>query len=847
MDAEQKRLLEDKEKKAHWRRWGSYLSERQWGTVREDYSEDGDAWSYITYEKARTTAYKWGEDGIGGLSDNHGRLCFAFCFWNGKDDHIKERLFGLSNPEGNHGEDIKEVFFYLDNTPTHSFMRYLYKLPHAPFPYDDLRKTNQKRTQKEREYELNDTGVLDNGAYCDMQIEYAKFDPDDIAIRLIATNRSESEEVSVILIPKLWCRAGIDSHIAQVDRGRYKATLPEMMLYAPEELSPIFAENATGKKQALSDAICQGDLTSINKESCGTILGLPKCVTLKPKESTTLYFRLSSEVNWKDPLKNLEKIFKQREKEAETFYQNIQPKTLCAEYRNLQKQAFAGMLWNKQYYNYVVETWLKDRIVTRNSDWLHLFNDDILSVPDKWEYPAFFSWDTAFHTLPLALLDAEFAKRQLYLLTREWYMHPSGQLPAYEWNFNDVNPPVHAWACYRVYKIEKKQKGKGDTLFLERAFQKLLLNFTWWVNRKDVDGKNIFQGGFLGLDNISVFNRSEDLPPGSTLYQSDATSWMGMSCLNMLTIALELAKTNPSYEDMASKFYEHFLFIADAINFTDSKTHSLWNEEDGFYYDLLIQDGGDCQPIKVRSLVGLIPLLAVTTITPELLDQMKGFKKRMDWFINHRPDLCSKLACMKREGEQMRRILSLVSFERLERLLKTLLNEEEFLSPYGIRSISKYHEKHPFKLKLDGHEYSVDYEPAESTLKLFGGNSNWRGPIWFPINILLIESLQKFHHYLGDEFKVECPTGSGHYLTLWEVAVEISKRLLKIFEKREDGTRPLYGEQSIYQNDPHFQDLFHFHEYFNGDTGEGLGASHQTGWTGLIAKLIQQLSAFGHI
>ncbi|MDX8431259.1 MAG: hypothetical protein SNF33_05605 [Candidatus Algichlamydia australiensis] len=846
---ERRRLQEDKEKKAYWKKWGPYLTQRQWGTVREDYSEDGDAWNFLPFDKAKKQCYRWGEDGIGGISDNHQRLCFCFAFWNGKDAILKERLFGLSNPQGNHGEDLKEYYFFLDNTPTHSFMRMLYKYPQSAFPYEELIEKNCQRSQEEREFELMDTGVFDEGRYFDIFLTYAKAADDDLVVEIEVCNRGE-EAAEIHLYPTLFFRntwsfrnGGAKPSIVQ-ERDCLVArheTLGEYSLAFPEGGKLLFTENEMGKKDLFT---CDKSATS------GTKAAVHYTFSIEGRGSQKLHLRLSSK---RETLDDAEKVLSLRKKEADAFYQKIIPKSLDDDQKQVQREALAGMLWNKQFYHYVVEEWLEgDPLIApisekrkegRNHDWPHLYNDDILSVPDKWEYPAFFSWDSAFHALPLALVDPEFAKRQLTLLTREWYMHPSGQLPAYEWNFDDVNPPVHAWSAWRVYKIEQKQSGKGDPHFLESIFQKLLLNFTWWVNRKDLGGKNIFQGGFLGLDNISVFNRSEHLPEGAALYQSDATSWMGMYCLNMLTIALELARENSTYEDMASKFYEHFLYIADAINHKVGETHSIWDEEDGFYYDVLTRPDGSSQHLKVRSLVGLMPLLAVTTLKPEVFAHAKGFNKRMEWFIRHREDLCEKIACMQTEGENGRRILSIVTVEKLKRLLAVMLDEEEFLSPYGIRSLSKYHEKHPYSLKIDGHCHTVGYEPGASTGKLFGGNSNWRGPIWYPINILLIESLQKYHHYLGNDFKVEFPTRSGNWLNLWEVAAELSKRLVSLFTRDAHGNRPVFAEREIFQKDPHWNHI-HFHEYFHGDTGRGLGASHQTGWTGLVAKLIQQLGQY---
>jgi hypothetical protein len=844
MNAEKQRLEEANSQVKHWRRWGPYLSERQWGTVREDYSENGDAWNYFTYRRAYSSVYRWGEDGIGGICDNHQRLCFAFSFWNGEDPILKERLFGLSNKEGNHGEDVKEYYFYLDNTPTHSYMRYLYKYPQTAYPYKKLIEENQKRTIYDLEYELLDTGIFNENRYFDLYIEYAKENPDDLFIQLSAFNRAK-EPKTIHLLPTLWFRKTWDTKeekpilasrddTIQIDHP----TLGCYQFFYPKGGEPLFTENETGVKDAFDRFLVHDDPSLLNKEKKGTKVGIHYEKEVPPQGSISLLFRLA-----KVPFELREgtNVMQARQKEADLFYKEVLAPCSSEEKHRIQRQAFAGLLWNKQFYYYVVEEWLKTkRFYARNQDWVHVYNDDILSVPDKWEYPCFFSWDTAFQTIPLAIIDPEFAKRQLVLLTREWYMHPNGQIPAYEWGFSDVNPPVHAWATWRVYKIEKKVYKKEDPLFLERVFQKLLLNFTWWVNRKDSEGQNVFQGGFLGLDNISVFNRSEQLPTGGKLYQSDATSWMGMYCLNMLTISLELAKKNRSYEDMASKFFEHFLYISNAINFSRVSHMSLWNEEDGLYYDLLTLPDGTQYPLKVHSMVSLIPLFAVMTLSPELLEELKGFRKRFDWFLDHRNDLCGQIACMSTLGIEGRRIFAIVNKERLTRILSKMLDEKEFLSPYGIRSLSKYHQAHPFTLKLDDHTYTVDYEPAESTSRLFGGNSNWRGPIWFPLNMLIIESLQKFHHYYGDTLKVECPIGSGKWMNLWEVAGEISKRLISLFVPNEEGKRPIFGGQTLFQRDPYWKENLLFYEYFHGDNGAGIGASHQTGWTGLIAKLIQQ-------
>jgi hypothetical protein len=848
MSQEKERLEQDRMRAQHWRKWGPYLSERQWGTVREDYSDDEEVWLHCTFDEAKSKVYRWGEDGIAGISDNHQKLCLAFAFWNGEDPILKERLFGVSGKQGNHGEDVKEYYFYLDNTPLHSYMKYLYKYPQSAFPYAELIEENKRRGLKDFEYELMDTGILKDDRYFDITVEYAKVGPEDLLIRLTAVGRGP-EVKQLHVLPTLWFRNtwsfGKPHEKPNIQRkdGRLEAGhvhLGSYSLYFEKPEAVWFTENETGRKDAFHRYLIGKEKNAVS-DAGGTKAALHYTCDLGPGQVCQFHWRLTKDATLKEPFADFERLFAERKADADLFYGELLPPHLPEDLRHIQRAAFAGLLWNKQFYHYVVEEWLKTRrSPSRNKDWPHLYNDDVLSVPDKWEYPCFFSWDTAFHTVPLALIDPEFAKRQLTLLTREWYMHPNGQLPAHEWSFSDVNPPVHAWAAWRVYKIEKKTHHRTDRHFLESVFQKLLLNFTWWVNRKDADGRNIFQGGFLGLDNISVFNRSEQLPLGGQLYQSDATSWMGMYCLNMLTIALELAKDNPSYEDMASKFYEHFLHIADAINHVGERDISLWNEEDGFYYDVLKLPDGRQFPLKVRSLVGLVPMFAVATLEPEVFAQFKGFDRRVEWFLNHRGDLCEKVASMRAPGVGNRRLLSLVHRERLKRVLSKMLDEAEFLSPYGIRSLSKYHEEHPYALQLDGHEYRVDYEPAESTTKLFGGNSNWRGPIWFPLNMLIIESLQKFHHYYGDSLKVEFPTGSGKWMDLWDVSKELSLRLARLFLKDEKGHRPIYGGNLIFQEDPHWKDYLLFYEYFHGDNGAGLGASHQTGWTGLVAKLVQQ-------
>jgi hypothetical protein len=883
MTAEAKRLQENSNRTAHWRRWGCYLSDRQWGTVREDYSPDGTAWDYFSHDQARSRAYRWGEDGIAGISDNHQQLCFAIALWNGKDPILKERLFGLTGSEGNHGEDVKEYYFYLDNTPTHSYMKALYKYPHQAFPYDQLVNENRRRNRSEPEFELLHTGVFEDDRYFDVFVEYAKQSAEDILIQITVINRG-SESQMLHVLPTLWFRNTWSWNGEASKPTMQKAnsianaisachpTLGTRWLYAPEAAELLFTENETNYKRlfgtsnasdyvkdGINDYIVQGDQTAINPEQVGTKAAVQCELTIAPHQTKVIQLRFSDLPNLAEPFgDSFNAAFAARKQEADEFYQSIVPDRASAsiseDMRNVQRQAFAGMLWSKQFYHYVVEDWLKgdrstpqpppERKRGRNQEWFHLYSDDILSMPDKWEYPWFAAWDLAFHCIPLALIDPEFAKYQLDVLTREWYMHPNGQIPAYEWALGDVNPPVHAWATWRVYQIEQKMSGQADRQFLERVFQKLMLNFTWWVNRKDVEGKNVFQGGFLGLDNIGVFDRSAKLPTGGHINQSDGTSWMGMYCLNMLTIALELAKTNPVYEDIATKFFEHFLYIADAMNHIGDLEDSLWNEADGFYYDVLHLPDDRQIELKVRSMVGLIPLFAVESLEPETLQQLPAFKKRLDWFIQHRSDLRQNVACMETKGMQARRLLAIVSRDKLRRILQTMLDEREFLGDHGIRAISRCHADHPYTFEADGMQFRVDYEPAESSSGLFGGNSNWRGPVWFPVNFLLIESLQKFHDYLGDEFKVECPTGSGQLLTLREVASELSERLIQTFLRNSSGKRPVYGGTEKFQTDAHWQDLILFYEYFHGDNGSGIGASHQTGWTGLVAQLIQQRGEF---
>ncbi|HEY9769390.1 MAG TPA: hypothetical protein V6C71_13005 [Coleofasciculaceae cyanobacterium] len=874
-----------------WKNWGPYLSERQWGTVREDYSEYGAAWDYFPHDHARSRAYRWGEDGIAGISDSQQQLCFAIALWNEQDPILKERLFGLTGNQGNHGEDVKEYYFYLDSTPTHSYLKCLYKYPQAAYPYELLVKENQRRSRYELEYELLDTGVFDDNRYFDVFVEYAKNTPEDIVIQITAINRG-TETKPLHILPTLWFRNtwswqqdAVKPNLKVYDINEefsviqvHQNKLSDRWLYCDGvgTSNLLFTENETNYqrlfnadnnspyvKDGINDYVVHGDKDAVNSQQLGTKFSPHYVFNLGAGETKVIKLRLSDTADLTQPFNpEFNDVLQTRKQEADEFYQQVTPFPVSEAERNIQRQAFAGMLWSKQYYYYCIEEWLQGdpnnlppppaRKEGRNYQWKHLDNAEIISMPDKWEYPWYAAWDLAFHALPLAVVDPEFAKEQLDVMTREWYMHPNGQLPAYEWAFGDVNPPVHAWATWRVYKIEQKMSGKGDRTFLERVFQKLLLNFTWWVNRKDAQGNNIFEGGFLGLDNIGVFDRSASLPTGGYIEQADGTSWMAMYCLNMLTIALELALENPVYEDMATKFFEHFIYIADAMTHIGEENTQLWDESDGFFYDVLHLPDNSRVRLKVRSMVGLIPLFAVTTLEPDLLERLPNFKERLEWFINNRPQLKSNVACMETEGVGARRMLALCyttidrfeSHDRLRQILTKLLAENEFLSDYGIRALSKYHGSHPYTFYVDGQQHRVDYEPAESSSGLFGGNSNWRGPIWFPVNYLLIESLQQFHHYLGDNFQVECPTGSGNWLNLWQVADEISQRLIKIFLADEFGKRPLYGNIKQFQTDPHWRDLILFYEYFHGDNGAGIGASHQTGWTGLIAKLLQQQAEY---
>lgn len=878
-DPERQRLADADQGRLPWRKWGPYLSERQWGTVREDYSPHGDAWNYFSHDMARSRAYRWGEDGIAGFSDDHQYLCLALALWNETDPFIKERLFGLTNGQGNHGEDVKEVYYYLDATPTHSYLKMLYKYPQRAFPYQRLLEENAHRGKHDAEFELLDTGVFDDDRYFDVFVEYAKAAPQEVLWRITIHNRG-SAEAPLHVLPHAWFRntwswTGLlaKPEMSIATDGAIEARHPKLgdfLLYADGESRLLFCENETNVqklynvngprshyKDGINDFLVQQDSGAIHPEHRGTKAAVHYSLRIPAGGSRTLRLRLAN-TQTAAPFADFDGLFAQRIKEADLFYADLQSELDNADHRLIQRQALAGMLWSKQFYYYDVPLWLRgdmaqpppprDRKHGRNHDWSHVNNSEILSMPDKWEYPWYAAWDLAFHCLPLALVDAEFAKEQLLVLTREWYMHPNGQLPAYEWNFADVNPPVHAWATWRVFQIDRRLHGnKGDFTFLERVFHKLMLNFTWWVNRKDAQGRNVFQGGFLGLDNIGVFDRSAKLPNGSTLTQADATAWMGMYCLNLMRIALELARHNHVYEDIATKFFEHFLMIALAMTNIGGDPEScgeespgvgLWDDEDKFYYDELSCDG-QMVKLKVRSMVGLIPLFAVETLEPELLEKLPDFNRRLQWIMNYRPDLAQLVSRWHEPGRGDRRLLSLLRGHRMKRLLSRMLDETEFLSDYGIRSLSKQHLDQPYVFTSQDRSFNVQYVPGDSDSNMFGGNSNWRGPIWFPVNFLLIESLQRFHHYYGSDFKVECPTGSGRYLTILEISQELSRRLFRLFERDESGRRPCLGRWEKLQTDPHFRDYLPFFEFFHGETGQGLGAAHQTGWTGLVAKLLQ--------
>ena len=872
MNQEKQRLQETKNG-TPWKKWGPYVTERQWGTVREDYSSDGNAWEYVSHDAARSKAYRWGEDGIAGISDDAQLLCLSLAMWNGNDPILKERIFGLTGSEGNHGEDVKECYYYLDSTPTHSYMKMLYKYPQAEFPYRWLIEENRRRGNGAPEFELVDTGIFTDDRYFDVFVEYAKGSPEDVLMKVTVHNRG-AHDAAIHLLPQAWFRntwswgydgykpvmCSIRENVIQIEHDRLDKGKRWLYVDGCDEL--LFCENETNAqrlydvngaqgfyKDGINEYVVHGNTNAINPEQRGTKAAALFKRAVPAGGATTIRVRLTDEMSAK-PFAHFDNVVNQRLREADEFYHELQSDITNNDQKNVQRQAFGGMLWSKQYFYYDVMQWLQgdpaqpappqERKHGRNCDWEHLNNADIISMPDKWEYPWYAAWDLAFHCLPLAMVDPEFAKEQLVLLTKEWYMHPNGQFPAYEWAFGDVNPPVHAWATWRVYKIDQKLNGgNGDFNFLERVFHKLLLNFTWWVNRKDTEGHNIFQGGFLGLDNIGVFDRSAPLPTGGHIEQADGTSWMAMYSLNLMRISLELAATKPIYQDMATKFFEHFMYIAGAMANIGGEGIDLWDTQDEFFYDVLHLPHGERIPLRVRSMVGLTPLFAVETIEPELLDKLPDFKRHMDWFLNYRKDLAALVSRWQEPGLGERRLLSLLRGHRMKKLLKRMLDEREFLSDYGVRAISRFHKDNPYEFRAHGNTFTVNYQPAESDSGLFGGNSNWRGPIWFPVNFLIIESLQKFHHYYGDDFKIECPTGSGTYMTINEVAGELSRRLSRIFMRDEHSRRPVFGYSEKVQNDPHFRDYVLFHEYFHGDTGAGVGASHQTGWTGLVAKLLQ--------
>jgi hypothetical protein len=885
-DAESRRLADDAARHANWKRWGPYLAERQWGTVREDYSPDGSVWTSFPHDHARSRAYRWGEDGLLGICDRECRLCFSIALWNGKDSILKERLFGLSGIEGNHGEDVKEHYFYLDSTPTHSYMKALYKYAHAAFPYERLITENRERSRSDREFEISDTGIFDENRYFDATIEYAKAASDDICVRVTIANRGP-EAAPAHLLPTLWFRNtwswGSEDEAAgdgrpilrQVEPGRIEATHPTLGVFTldaepadgrvPELL---FTENETNyervfgmqgasryAKDAFHARVVNSDTASVNPARAGTKAAAWYSWTIPASGSVTIRLRLREA---KRGVRagtafgaEFDRVFDDRKREADEFYEARGHEDVSPAARGIARQAAAGLLWSKQFYHYIVPRWLEgdplqpkpaeSRLHGRNCDWTHVYNRDVISMPDAWEYPWYAAWDLAFQVVPFAQIDPTFAKEQLLLFLREWYMHPSGQLPAYEFALGDVNPPVHAWACWRVYKMTG-QRGARDRVFLTRCFQKLLLNFTWWVNRKDPSGKHLFAGGFLGLDNIGVFDRSQPLPTGGQLEQADGTAWMAFYCGTMLSIALELAKEDQAYEDMASKFFEHFVAITDAMNTLGGT--GLWDEEDGFYYDQIKLAEGKTTtiPLRVRSLVGIVPLLAVEILESDTIERLPGFKKRMQWFLDHRKDLPWQATCTgESAGEGGHRLLAIPTRERLVRVLRYLLDETEFLSPFGVRSLSKHHDGSPYVFRWNGQEYRVDYEPGESRTALFGGNSNWRGPIWFPINFLLIEALERYYHFYGDEIEIELPHGSGHMVNLAQAASEIRGRLARLFFPDAHGARPCHGVEERFARDPHWKDLVYFYEHFHGDTGRGLGASHQTGWTALVLHMLHDV------
>jgi hypothetical protein len=872
-----KRLESTRKQNVPWKKWGPYLSERQWGTVREDYSESGDAWNYFSHEQARSRAYRWGEDGIAGISDDKQRLCFAVALWNGKDPILKERMFGLTNSEGNHGEDVKEYYFYLDSTPTHSYMKYLYKYPQQAYPYSALTAVNRQRNRNDFEYELLDTGIFNDNRYFDVFIEYAKASPEEILIKISAANRGP-EPAELHLLPTLWFRNTWASWsegtarpvLKQINNSTIEAEhtdLGRFLLFCDGDAEILFTENETNNqrifgspnptpyvKDGINNYVVNGQRDAVNPAKEGTKASPHYRLRVNPGETSVVRLKLiarkEGEHEAADFNGGFEAIFNSRIAEADAFYRSITPPALSQDAANIMRQALGGMLWSKQYYSYEVITWLSKHGIdprdpqsraTRNKEWFHAINEDIISMPDKWEYPWYAAWDLAFHTISLSMVDSDFAKDQLDLMLRDMYLHPSGQIPAYEWNFSDVNPPVHAWASLFVYNMERQFQGKGDVDFLKRTFGKLMVNFTWWVNRKDRFGKNVFEGGFLGLDNIGVFDRSASLPTGGYLEQADGTAWMSMYCQNMLEMAAEISTYDPTYQELATKFVDHFLWIAEAMNRMGGQDMGLWNEEDGFYYDVLRMPDGRAVPLKVRSMVGLLPLCATTVIEKYQRESVPRVVEHAYKRVQRMPGLMKSIHATGpgHFGVNERGILALVNKDKLQRILSKMLDENEFLSPFGIRALSRFHADHPYSFYVDGQEYRVDYLPAESNTGMFGGNSNWRGPIWFPVNALIIRALLQFYLYYGDNFKVECPTGSGRMMNLFEVSREIASRLEKIFLRDEQGRRPVFGGSEKFQNDPYWKDNLLFYEYFHGDNGAGLGASHQTGWTGLIARLIQ--------
>lgn len=880
MSTERDRLQEASKQNTPWRKWGPYLSERQWGTVREDYSEGGDAWNYFSHDQARSRAYRWGEDGLAGISDDQQRLCFALALWNGKDPILKERLFGLINSESNHGEDVKEYYFYLDSTPTHSYMKYLYKYPQAAYPYANLVQTSRARGRNEMEYELLDTGVFEQNRYFDVFVEYAKECPEDLLIQISIHNRGP-EAAELHVLPTLWFRnqwswhgsnerptlrdaSNTGQHVVEVVDPK----LGKFNFYSEGDAPFLFTENETNTervfgvanrtpyvKDSIDSYVVHGQQDAVNPDKTGTKVAAHHRVTIKSGECQVVRLRLSSVV---PPAKvngatsnpfgiQFDEVLKARRKEADEFYATVIPASLTADQANVMRQALAGMMWTKQFYHYDVDKWLEERgsdpfkevrkAAPRNEQWHHMYNGDVISMPDKWEYPWYAAWDLAFHILALTLVDPDFGKQQLRLMLRERYMHPNGQIPAYEWNFGDVNPPVHAWSTIFTYRLEKGMKGEGDREWLKGCFQKLLMNFTWWVNRKDRTGRNVFEGGFLGLDNIGVFDRSAPLPTGGYLEQADGTAWMALFCQNMLEIAAELTLEDPEYADMAVKFLEHYLWIASALGHMGGDT-GMWDEEDGFFYDVLRSPDGHSQRLKVRSMVGLLPMCAATTFDGEVMKKYPELAERLRWFLESRPEVTASIHDPMKVGIGGRRLASILDETKLRRVLAKLLDENEFFGEFGIRSLSRYHADHPYKIHAGGQEYRVSYLPAESDTGMFGGNSNWRGPIWMPVNALIVRALLQYYSYYGNEFTVECPTGSGKKKNLYEIAEEISRRLANIFLKDKDGRRPVFGGTQKFQEDPYWRDCLQFFEYFHGDNGAGLGANHQTGWTGTVARLM---------